>query len=141
MIKEKITSALKGLRFREKGVLVQFWSPVAVRKRWLLTTWDQPFGVSVADEGLYLYRLKSELRGEDNEVLGPRILILYGQISPEWSTKCEIYGYISLPVFEPSSNSCVGVLEIITSSNYVDYAFEVDEVSKALKVAILFLYV
>ncbi|GJU33138.1 NIN-like protein [Tanacetum coccineum] len=137
MIKEKITSALKGLRFREKGVLVQFWSPVAVRKRWLLTTWDQPFGVCVADEGLYSYRLKSELRaivvdGEDNEVLGP-VGRVYSQKSPEWSTECKIYGYINLPVFEPSSNSCVGVLEIITSSNYVDYAFEVDEVSKALK--------
>ncbi|PWA96600.1 NIN-like protein [Artemisia annua] len=137
MIKEKITSALKGLRFREKGVLVQFWSPVAVRKRWLLTTWDQPFGVCVADEELYSYRLKSELRaivvdGEDNEVLGP-VGRVYSKKSPEWSTECKIYGYIDLPVFEPSGNSCVGVLEIITSSNYVDYAFEVHEVSKALK--------
>ncbi|PWA85636.1 NIN-like protein [Artemisia annua] len=137
MIKEKITSALKGLRFREKGVLVQFWSPVAVRKRWLLTTWDQPFGVCAADKGLYSYRLKSELHaivldGEDNEVLGP-VGRVYSQKTPEWSTECKIYGYINLPVFEPSGNSCVGVLEIITSSNYVDYAFEVDEVSKALK--------
>ncbi|PWA99828.1 NIN-like protein [Artemisia annua] len=145
MIKEKITSALKGLRFREKGVLVHFWSPVAVQKHWLLTTWDQPFGVCVADEGLYSYRLKSELRaivvdGEDNEVLGP-VGRVYSQKSPEWSTECKTYGYIDLPVFEPGGNSFVGVLEIITSSNYVDYSFEVHEFSKALKVAALFLYI
>ncbi|PWA41124.1 NIN-like protein [Artemisia annua] len=105
MIKEKITSALNGLRFHEKGVLVHFWSPVAVQKHWLLTTWDQPFGVCVADEGLYSYRLKSELRaivvdGEDNEVLGP-VGRVYSQKSPEWSTECKTYGYIDLPVFEP----------------------------------------
>nr|GFA61013.1 hypothetical protein [Tanacetum cinerariifolium]GFA63387.1 hypothetical protein [Tanacetum cinerariifolium] len=102
-VKERITFALKEFRFRDKGVLVQFWSPVAVRNRWLLTTWDQPFGVGGADEGLYSHRLKSELLAivvdvEDTEELRPQ-----------------------------------GVLEIITSSNYVDYAFEVQEVSRALK--------
>nr|GEX21608.1 NIN-like protein [Tanacetum cinerariifolium] len=35
--------------------------------------------------------------------------------------------------FEPDSGCCVGVLELITSSSYVDYAFKVLEVSRALK--------
>ena len=147
MIKEKITSALKGLRFREKGVLIQFWSPVEVRKRWLLTSWNQPFGIGVADEGLYSYRLRSELRaivvdGEDREELCP-LGRVYSQKLPEWSLDVHagnnMYGYIDLPVFESKGDSCVGVLEIITSSNYVDYAFEVQEVSRALKVAALLL--
>nr|XP_043615778.1 protein NLP6-like [Erigeron canadensis] len=144
LIREKITSALKVLRFRERHVLVQFWSPVSVRNRWLLTTWDQPFGVGMADEGLYLHRRKSELRaiivdGEFKEELGPPGRV-YSQKLPEWSldindgNSCyDIYGYIDLPVFQSSGDSCVGVLEIITSSSYVDYAFEVQEISRALK--------
>ncbi|PWA35069.1 NIN-like protein [Artemisia annua] len=140
-IKERITSALKEFRFRDKGVLVQFWSPVAVRNRWLLTTWDQPFGIGGADEGLYSFRFKSELHAivvdvEDIEELHPPGRV-YSQKLPEWSLDVDggrnKYGYIDLPVFESSSDSCVGVLEIITSSNYVDYAFEVQEVSRALK--------
>ncbi|PWA77715.1 NIN-like protein [Artemisia annua] len=141
IIKDRIASALTDIRFRENGVLVQFWSPVEVRKRWLLTTWNQPFGIGVADGGLYSYRLKSELRaivvdGEDREELGPPGRV-YSRKLPEWSLDVHagnnMYGYIDLPVFESSGDSCVGVLEIITSSNYVDYAFEVQEVLKALK--------
>lgn len=154
VIKEKITSALQVLRLREPRVLVQFWSPVAVRKRWLLTTWDQPFGLGVPDEDLYLYRLKSELRAivvdrEHRQELDPPGRV-YSQKLPEWSmdqhglstrqyvhdgNSCyNFHGYIDLPVFESSGDCCVGVLEIITSSNYADYAFEVQEISRALEV-------
>ncbi|XP_022020979.1 protein NLP7 [Helianthus annuus] len=141
MIKEKITSVLKDLKFREQHVLVQFWSPVPVRKRWLLTTWDQPFGLGLADEELYSYRKKSELCPivadfEHREKLGSPGRVYIHKL-PEWSldvhTSYNIRGYINLPVFESSSDSCVGVLEIITSSSYVDFAFEVEEVSRALK--------
>ncbi|KAL8208359.1 hypothetical protein R6Q57_007771 [Mikania cordata] len=152
-VKEKVTSALKALTFREPHVLVQFWSPVAVRKRWLLTTLDQPFGLGVVDEDLYLYRLESEQRmfvvdEEHRGELGPPGRV-YRQKLPEWSLDIHgfstrqsaqdwgafhnIHGYLNLPVFEPSSGCCVGVLELITSSNYVNYAFEVRQVSRALK--------
>ena len=159
MIKEKIISVLSALSFRESHVLVQFWSPVIVRNRCLLMTLDQPFGIGVVDEALYLYRLESERRmfvvdGEHREELGPPGRV-YCQKQSEWSVDVhmlqtrqfvqdldacyKIHGYINLPVFEPDSGCCVGVLELITSSSYVDYAFEVLEVSRALKVAIIFL--
>ncbi|KAF5801644.1 putative transcription factor Nin-like family [Helianthus annuus] len=135
IIKEKVTAALKVLSFREPRVLVQFWSPVAVMKRCLLTTLDQPFGLGAIDEGLYKYRLESEQRvfvvdGEHREELGPPGRV-YRQKLPEWSL--DMHGYINLPVFEPRSGCCVGVLELITSSKYTDYAFEVRQVSRALK--------
>ena len=147
IIKEKITHALSKLNFRDPHVLVQFWSPVTVRKRCLLTTLDQPFGLGAVNEALYLYRLESEQRmfvvdGEHREELGPPGRV-YRQKLPEWSLdvhnlptrQCSNQGYINLPVLEPDSGCCVGVIEIITSSTYVDYAFEVNEVSRALKVA------
>ncbi|MFS7991943.1 hypothetical protein Hanom_Chr12g01076591 [Helianthus anomalus] len=135
IIKEKVTAALKVLSFREPRVLVQFWSPVAVMKRCLLTTLDQPFGLGAIDEGLYKYRLESEQRvfvvdGEHREELGPPGRV-YRQKLPEWTL--DMHGYINLPVFEPRSGCCVGVLELITSSKYNDYAFEVRQVSRALK--------
>nr|XP_043638837.1 protein NLP7-like isoform X2 [Erigeron canadensis] len=153
IIKKKITNALMLMSFREPHVLVQFWSPIHVGKRCLLTTLDQPFGLGIVDEGLYQYRSKSEQRvlvvdEEHRDELAPPGRV-YCQKLPEWSLdvhslstrQCvqdyaacsNIHGYISLPVFEPASGSCVGVLELITSSSYVDYAYEVREVSRALK--------
>ncbi|PWA55979.1 NIN-like protein [Artemisia annua] len=149
-------TALSDLRFREPHVLVQFWSPDTLWKRFLLTTLNQPFGIGAVDEGLYLYRLESESRiyvvdGKQTEDLGPPGRVYRrklpewsldvngwstGQNVKDWSTSCNIHGYINLPVFEPDSGICVGVLEIVASSKYVDYAFEVKEVSRALKIQI-----
>ncbi|MFS7984991.1 hypothetical protein Hanom_Chr11g00993111 [Helianthus anomalus] len=143
-IKEKITSVLKVLKFRVPRVLAQFWSPTTIRKRLLLTTVDQPFGLDVADEGLLSYRSKSEksiidVKVEHRDRLGS-LGRVYKQKLPEWSldvhgqdTSDNIHGYINLPVFESCSDCCVGVLEILTSSHYDDFAFEVQQVSKALK--------
>ncbi|PWA78124.1 NIN-like protein [Artemisia annua] len=151
MIKEKITSVLSALRFREQHVLVQFWSPVTVGNHCLLMTLNQPFGLGVVnDEGIYLHRLKSEqdMFDVDEEFGSPARV--YQKKSPEWSFDIQnlstrqsnkdlaacynIHGYIMLPIFEPNSGWCVGVLELVTSSsNYVDYAFEVQEISRALK--------
>ncbi|GKE11799.1 hypothetical protein Tco_1415350 [Tanacetum coccineum] len=153
IIKEKIAVALSASRFREQHLLVQFWSPITVRKHCLLTTLDQPFGIGEVDEGLYLYRWESEQRmfvvdGEHTEDLGPPGRV-YRRKVPEWSldvnglsprqnikdwaASFNIHGYLNLLVFEPDSGVCVGVLELVTSSKYVDYAFEVREVSRALK--------
>ncbi|GJU97916.1 PB1 domain, RWP-RK domain, lambda repressor-like, DNA-binding domain protein [Tanacetum coccineum] len=153
IIKKKIAHALSALSFRYPHVLVQFWSPSTIQKRCFLTTLDQPFGLGVVDEALYTYRLKAEqhmflVDGERREELGPPGRV-YLQKLPEWSlnvhtlpTRQSIHdldacynnlGYINMPVFEPDGGCCVGVLEIITSSNNVDYAFEVQELSRALK--------
>nr|GEV70573.1 protein NLP3-like [Tanacetum cinerariifolium] len=153
MIKDNIKAVLYGLRFREPRVLVQFWSPVIVQKRCSLMTLDQPFGLGALDEGLYEYRLEAEQRmfvieEEHKEELGSPGRV-YCQKLPEWSfgiqslpvrqyvqdlAACyDIHGYINLPVFEPGSGCCVGVRELITSSNCIDYAFEVREVLRALK--------
>ncbi|PWA35927.1 PB1 domain, RWP-RK domain, Lambda repressor-like, DNA-binding domain protein [Artemisia annua] len=136
------------MSFRVPHVLVQFWSPITVRKQCLLKTLDQPFGLGVVDEALYSYRLASEERMcvvdvEHIEEFGSPGRV-YRQKLPEWSldvhtlparhpAQYNTHGYITLPVFEPDSGFCVGVLEIITSSNCVDYTFEVQEVSRALK--------
>ncbi|PWA75202.1 aspartic proteinase [Artemisia annua] len=55
---------------------------------------------------------------------------------PEWTCDastihCYLYGYLALPVFD--SATCVGVIEILASSKYPDFAYEVQQVYDALK--------
>ncbi|PWA90151.1 NIN-like protein [Artemisia annua] len=49
--------------------------------------------------------------------------------------RLNLRGYLVLPVFDFSTNSCVGVLEFITSSIYFDCAYEVQQIHRALKAA------
>nr|GEU58792.1 hypothetical protein [Tanacetum cinerariifolium] len=154
-IKEKIRAALKLLTFRYEHVLVQFWSARDVGRHKLLTTIDQPFGVGVIDDGLHSYRRESERNlylvdkdDEEQDISPPARVFRRGV--PEWSSdltnyrpedfpqqdsaiRCNLHGYLALPVFDSVTSLCVGVLELLTSSIYTTYAFEVQQVYKALK--------
>ncbi|KAI7752658.1 hypothetical protein M8C21_004170, partial [Ambrosia artemisiifolia] len=150
----KIRSALKLLTFREQHVLVQFWSPRDVGKHKLLTTIDQPFGLGAASEELCSYRRDSEHKAflvdmdHEEDVSPPARVFRRGL--PEWTSdltnykmedfpqqhyaiRCNLHGYLALPVFDSTTGLCVGVLEILTSFKYISYAFEVQQVHKALK--------
>lgn len=75
---------------------------------------------------------------------------------PEWTPNVQYYsvkeyprlnhavnynvrGTVALPVFEPSTQSCVAVLELIMTSPRINYTSEVDKVCKALEVVPLLL--
>lgn len=79
---------------------------------------------------------------------------------PEWTPNVQYYsvkeyprlnhavnynvrGTVALPVFEPSTQSCVAVLELIMTSPRINYTSEVDKVCKALEVVpllVIFLF-
>ncbi|KAD3641701.1 hypothetical protein E3N88_30925 [Mikania micrantha] len=155
-LQERITAALKLLSFREQHVLVQFWSPSVVGKHQLLTTIDQPFGLGVADVGLCTYRGDSECssflvdKDHEAEVQSPAARVFKREL-PEWTfdltsytskqfpqqacaIRCGLHGYLGLPVFDSTTRLCVGVVEILTSSKYTSYAYEVQQLSNALEV-------
>ncbi|GKB83209.1 NIN-like protein [Tanacetum coccineum] len=154
-LQDKIKAALKLLTFREQHILVQFWSPQAIGKHQQLTTISQPFGLGVIDERLYSYRRDSERKlyvvdnNHKEEDLSPPVRV-YRRGLPEWTTdltnylpkhfpqqefalQCNLHGYLALPVLDSSTGSCLGVLELLTSSKYKSYAFEVRQVFSALK--------
>ena len=156
IIEEKIRIVLKLLSFREQHVLVQFWLARVAGKHQLLTTSDQPFGVGVATEELCSYRRDSErnvfLVDKDHaeEDISPPARV-FRQGLPEWTSdlinyepkdfpqqecaiRCNLHGYLALPVFDSTTNLCVGVIELLMSSKTTDYAFEVQQVHNALKV-------
>ncbi|KAI5006222.1 hypothetical protein ZWY2020_033465 [Hordeum vulgare] len=75
---------------------------------------------------------------------------VYKQKVPEWTPNVQYYssteyprlnhaisynvhGTVALPVFDPSVQSCIAVVELIMTSKKINYADEVDKVCKALE--------
>ncbi|GKV39990.1 hypothetical protein SLEP1_g47674 [Rubroshorea leprosula] len=155
VIKERMTQALRYYKeSTEQQVLAQVWAPVKSGSRYVLTTSGQPFVLDPHSNGLHQYRTASlmymfSVDGESQGQLGLPGRV-FRQKSPEWTPNVQYYssreyyrlqhallynvrGTLALPVFEPSGQSCVGVLELITTSQKINYAPEVDKVCKALQ--------
>ncbi|PWA53588.1 NIN-like protein [Artemisia annua] len=151
----RVRAVLKLLTLREQHVLVQFWLARDVGKHQLLTTLYQPFGLGVANEELCFYRRDSEritfLVDKDHaeEDVSPPARVFRRRL-PEWASdlsnylpkdfqqqdtaiRCNLHGYLSLPVFDSTTSLCIGVIELLMSSKITDFAFEVQQVHKALK--------
>ncbi|XP_057478527.1 protein NLP6-like [Actinidia eriantha] len=155
VIKERMTQALRYLKeSTEQHVLAQVWAPVKNGGRYVLTTSGQPFVLDAHSNGLHQYRMVSlmymfSVDGESDGVLGLPGRV-FQQKLPEWTPNvqyysskeyprlthalhCNVQGTLALPVFEPSGQSCIGVLELIMTSPRINYAPEVDKVCKALE--------
>lgn len=156
MIKERMTQALRYFKeSTEQHVLAQVWAPVKNGGRYALTTSGQPFVIDPHSNGLHQYRMvslmyKFSVDGESDGELGLPGRV-FRQKLPEWTPNVQYYsskeysrldhalhynvrGTVALPVFEPSGQSCVGVVELIMTSQKINYAPEVDKVCKALEV-------
>ncbi|CAL5359383.1 unnamed protein product [Camellia sinensis] len=141
--------ALKNL-FREiilksdAQVLVQFWKFIEIGGKRLLTIRHQPFSLSNMDEGLCLYRLMSldyecYVDGESEEDLGllnrvfrhqqqestPNVRYYSCKEYPrrDHAIACNIWGSQVIPLFEPSRQDCVGVLEIVTTIGVSNFLY------------------
>ncbi|KAK7391359.1 hypothetical protein VNO78_19774 [Psophocarpus tetragonolobus] len=155
VIKERMTQALRYFKeLTDLNLLVQVWAPVRNGNRYVLTTSGQPFVLDPHSNGLHQYRTVSlmymfSVDGENDGSLGLPGRV-FQQKLPEWTPNVLYYsskeyprrdhaehynvrGTLALPVFEPSMQSCVGVLELIMTSLKINYAPEVDKICKALK--------
>ncbi|PSS09372.1 hypothetical protein CEY00_Acc16395 [Actinidia chinensis var. chinensis] len=155
VIKERMTQALRYFKeSTEQHVLAQVWAPVKNGGGYLLTTSGQPFVLDPHSNELHQYRMVSlmymfSVDGESDGVLGLPGRV-FQQKLPEWTPNVQYYsskeyprlthalhynvqGTLALPVFEPSGQSCIGVLELIMTSPKINYAPEVDKVCKALE--------
>ncbi|XP_028773236.1 protein NLP6 [Neltuma alba] len=155
LIKERMTQALRYFKeLADQNVLAQVWAPVRMGNQYVLTTSGQPFVLDPHSNGLYQYRTVSlmymfSVNGENNGILGLPGRVFHQKL-PEWSPNVQYYsnkeyprrnhaqnynvrGTLALPVFEPSGQSCIGVLELIMTSQKINYAPEVDKVCKALE--------
>ncbi|CAI8604459.1 unnamed protein product [Vicia faba] len=154
-IKEKMTQALRYFKeWTELNILAQVWAPVRNGNRYELTTSGQPFVLDPHSNGLNQYRTASlmykfSVDGENDGTLGLPGRV-FQQKLPEWSPNVLYYsskeyprrdhaqhynvrGTLALPVFEPSLQSCIGVIELIMTSLKINYAPEVEKICKALE--------
>ncbi|KAF8028054.1 hypothetical protein BT93_E0846 [Corymbia citriodora subsp. variegata] len=155
LIKERMTQALRYFKeSTEQLVLAQVWAPVKNGGQYVLTTSGQPFVLGPDTYGFHQYRMVSlkylfSADGENDGVLGLPGRV-FRQKLPEWTPNVQYYtskeysrldhalhynvqGTLALPVFEPSGQSCVGVLELIMTSQKINYGPVVDKVCKALE--------
>nr|XP_010912370.2 LOW QUALITY PROTEIN: protein NLP3 [Elaeis guineensis] len=155
VIKERMTQALRHFKeSTDQHVLVQVWAPMKKGDRCFLTTSGQPFVLDPQSTRLLQYRTVSVMYIFSVDEDGEGSLGLPGRVYrhrlPEWTPNVQYYsskeyprlahalnynvqGSLALPVFEPSGQSCVGVVELVMTLPKINYAREVDKVCKALQ--------
>ncbi|KAJ9555792.1 hypothetical protein OSB04_010406 [Centaurea solstitialis] len=146
--------------------LIQFWAPVKIGSRCLLTTYDQPF-LQDDEKDTEMYRLRcvkykynvdhvNKVEDEDDEDRtniissgAPAAAFLnempefFGNMTVDdpsplasFAVKCGLGRTLVLPVFYPSQRCCVGVVECC-SSLYLSLIDMYDDLNAAFQVCIV----
>ncbi|KAL8150275.1 hypothetical protein V2J09_020083 [Rumex salicifolius] len=155
-VKERLMKAVNHFQSltRDRGILIQLWVPVRRGGKNFLVTVEQPYFHDPSSSSLANYRsvsMKYEFSADEGskEGLGLPGRVFLGK-TPEWTPDvrffrqeeyprvnyaqiCDVRGSIALPVFEKESGSCLGVVEIVTTTQKVTYKPEVESVCKALE--------
>ncbi|KAG6507242.1 hypothetical protein ZIOFF_032584 [Zingiber officinale] len=143
-VKQRLNYALRYIKESHKDgdVLVQVWVPVKRRGKQVLTTCGQPFFLDSNCQRLINYRSASTryqfLADEDShQAVGLPGRVFLWKL-PEWSPdvrffssyeyprvkdaqQYDVRGTIALPVFEKDNQSCLGVVELVmTTQKAVD---------------------
>ncbi|CAN8270856.1 unnamed protein product [Cochlearia groenlandica] len=154
-VKERLIQAISGLNeaVEDKDFLVQIWVPFQQEGKKFLTTWEQPHLFNQNHTSLEKYRQVSETynlsadEGSKDVGLPGRVFL---QKLPEWTPdvrffksdeyprikeaqKCDVRGSLALPVFERGSGTCLGVVEIVMTTQKMNYRPELENICKALE--------
>ncbi|XP_058090613.1 protein NLP4-like isoform X2 [Magnolia sinica] len=155
-VKERVIQALRRIKdsTRDGDVLVQIWVPVRRGGRRFLTTCDQPFSLDPNCQRLVNYRTVSinylfSAEEDSNEAVGLPGRVFLGKL-PEWTPdvryfssdeyprvsyahQYDVRGTLALPIFEQSSQSCLGVVEVVMTTTKVNYRSELENICNALQ--------
>ncbi|XWS20845.1 hypothetical protein CRYUN_Cryun30bG0003900 [Craigia yunnanensis] len=139
---------------KEKDVLVQLWVPVNRGGRHVLTTSEQPFLLDPNSQKLASYRnisvnyqFSAEEDSKDMAGLPGRVFL---SKVPEWTPDVRFFrsdeyprvdhaqqhdvrGTFALPVFEQGSRTCLGVIEVVMTTEKIKIWPELESVCKALE--------
>ncbi|KAJ0482811.1 hypothetical protein HanIR_Chr13g0658011 [Helianthus annuus] len=156
-IHEKIISAFSSMVPGWKFI-AQFWAPVTIRGRWVLSTSGQPFAVSDLVKEFAKYKLYSEkytyhIDVNKIDIDGDPMIIGGGHATAflmrlpymnqvEWIPSAEINWRttrlnfsVILPICFPSQNYCIGVMEFTTDGWRYDLGLFVLDMITAVKKA------
>lgn len=145
----------KALSFLEEnygvGILAQVWMPVRRGERFILTTREQPY---ILDRRLNGYREVSTTYTFAAEEAPDAFPGLPGRVfmrrMPEWTPNVQFYnkneylrvhhardynvhGSIAVPVFERDTQSCVAVVELVTTTEKFNFNKDIDNLCQALQ--------
>ncbi|EFH62359.1 predicted protein [Arabidopsis lyrata subsp. lyrata] len=155
-VKERLLQAISGLNeaVQDKDFLVQIWVPIQQEGKSFLTTWAQPHLFNQEYSSLAEYRHVSETYNFPADEGMKEFVGLPGRVFlqklPEWTPdvrffrrdeyprikeaqKCDVRGSLALPVFERGSGICLGVVEIVTTTQKMNYRQELEKMCKALE--------
>ncbi|CAH8329383.1 unnamed protein product [Eruca vesicaria subsp. sativa] len=155
-VEDRLVQAIKGLNeaVQDKDSLIQIWVPIQQEGKNFLTTLEQPHSFNPKHLSLKRYRDASVsynfLADEDSkESVGLPGRVFLGKL-PEWTPdvrffrseeyprikeaqRCDVRGSLALPVFERGSGICLGVVEIVRTTQKMNYKPELENICKALK--------
>lgn len=163
---ERLYKALMSINdvIRDKDVLVQIWVPVHREGRRVLMTRDLPFALDDSCSKLARYRdisVKYQFSVEKDDCTTEMVMGLPGRVFsgkvPEWTPDVRFFrkdeyprlmhaklydvrGTLALPVFERGSRNCLGVVEVVMTTQNIKYRPELESVCKALEVQFPFLH-
>ncbi|KAA8535926.1 hypothetical protein F0562_028404 [Nyssa sinensis] len=155
-VKKRLVQAIEYLKelTGDGDVLIQIWVPIKTRGRHVLTTNNQPFSLNSNCKSLADYRDVSTTYQFAAEEDSKELVGLPGRVFlkklPEWTPDVQFFrreeyprisfahqynvrGTLALPVFERGSGTCLGVVEIVTTTQKVNYHPELENVRKALE--------
>ncbi|KAJ0247733.1 Protein NLP4 [Hirschfeldia incana] len=156
-ITERLVQAVEHIRdyTTERGSLIQLWVPVHRGGKRVLTTREQPYSHDPLCQRLANYREISvnyhfSAEQDDSKALaGLPGRVFLGKL-PEWTPDvrffrseeyprvqhaqdCDVRGTLAIPVFEQGSKVCLGVIEVVMTTEMVKLAPELDSICRALQ--------
>ncbi|KAM0050266.1 putative transcription factor Nin-like family [Helianthus debilis subsp. tardiflorus] len=154
---DRLIQAIEYLNKRclmDKDLLLQLWLPVTRQGKRVLTAEDQPFILTSDCTDLSNYREISKTcrfaaEYDSTEMIGlPAVvylnkfptcatdLRLVAQGSDPraiYAQKLNLYGCLNLPVFDLDGETCLGVIEAVTTSQKVNFHDQLQNICKALE--------
>lgn len=163
-VMERLVQAVKHIKDftseRGGGSLIQLWVPVDSGGKRVLTTKEQPFSHDPMCQRLAHYREISvnyqfSAEKEDSsskDLLGLPGRVFLGQV-PEWTPDvrffkneeyprvqhaqdCDVRGTLAIPVFEQGSKICLGVIEVVMTTQMVKLRPDLESICRALQVLV-----
>ncbi|PKA61115.1 Protein NLP1 [Apostasia shenzhenica] len=155
-LKERFAHALNHIKetLTNENVLLQIWVPVKIGERYFLSTVGQPFSLDQNCPNLINYRTVSMnycFSAEENssEAAGFPGRVFLGRI-PEWTPdvryftsyefprvdhaqRCNVHSTIAFPIFQANNPSCLGVLEVVSMMQKINYHCDLENICNALQ--------
>ncbi|KAI3734502.1 hypothetical protein L6452_13972 [Arctium lappa] len=155
-VMEKLIYAIDNIKHYtvDKNVLIQVWLPETRDGKKVLSTSQQLFSLKLNCPRLSNYRSISEgyhfpAEGDAKESVGLPGRVFMGKV-PEWTPdvrffKIEEYprvshaqeqdvrGSVAVPVFDQDIKICIGVVEVVMTTQKSNYTLEIQSVCKALE--------